>query len=322
MNGGRATTLFAADQYRNIRRPHVCFVFFGIVSTFVFWKPLRALIDFTVTHDYASHIVLVIPISAYILYRNRQEIFQDIRSNVCGGLSLLFVATGLLWIRQRYFSELASDEQLSLVTLAIIFLWIAGFVSTYGTRAFARARFPLLFLLLLIPIPEIFITRLTILLQSGSATVAYVLLRLLHVPVFRRGFMLSVPSLDIEVAEECSGIRSSFLLMLTTVLVGQFALRSFWRKSLLILAVIPILVLKNGVRIVTISLLTIYVDRRFLHGWLHTSGGVVFYFLGILALIPIAILLGKGDKGAENYSPKPPHSPADRICSPSSATAV
>jgi exosortase/archaeosortase family protein len=94
--------------------------------------------------------------------------------------------------------------------------------------------------------------------------------------VLKQGFILRLPTLDIEVAKQCSGIRSSLALLITVLIVGNFVLRSAWRKALLVLSILPILIFKNGVRIVAVSLLSIYVNRRFLHEWLHTSGGIVF----------------------------------------------
>jgi len=122
------------------------------------------------------------------------------------------------------------------------------------------------------------------------------LLRLLNVPVFKQGFTLQLPTLSVEVAEQCSGIRSSLALLITTLLVGEFVLDSVWRKWVLVASIVPILILKNGVRIVAVCLLTIYVDRGFLHGWLHTSGGIVFYILGLVILIPIIAALRSSEK--------------------------
>jgi exosortase/archaeosortase family protein len=72
---------------------------------------------------------------------------------------------------------------------------------------------------------------------------------------------------------------------------------------LLVVAIIPILVIKNGVRIVTIYLLAAYVDPAFLHGWLHTSGGIVFYVLGLVALIPVTVLLRRWERKGISLPP-------------------
>jgi len=212
--------------------------------------------------------------------------------------SLLFFA-GLIswWLAGRHVLQ---GNSLSLVILAIVVIWMSGFVFFYGRRAFAIARFPLLFLLLLVPIPEILIDKIIFLLQSGSAGVAYGLLRLLGVPVFKRGFLLQLPTLDIEVAKECSGIRSSLALFITVLVVGKLVLRSGWRRLLLTLSILPILILKNGARIVTVSLLSIYVDRALLHGWVHTSGGILFYLMGLFLLIPIIAALRKSEERSDH----------------------
>ena len=274
-------------------RRHLSFFLFLLASVFVFWNPLISLVRFSLTRDYGSHIPMVVPASAYLIFLNRREIFSKLQSNFVIGMSLLLAATTLGWAAQ-YRSRVDSNY-FSVEIIALIGLWISGFVLCYGSYAFRTARFPLLFLLWMVPIPNFLLDQVIGALQAGSAAVAYWLFRALRVPVLQDGFVLLLPKLEIEVAKECSGVRSSVALLITTLLVGQFVLRSFWRKSFLILSAVPVLILKNGVRIVTICLLTIHVDRRFLHGSLHTSGGIVFYLLGLLALVPVLVFLQKGE---------------------------
>lgn len=284
-----------ADQRGEVFRRHLGFGLFWIGSVAVFWIPLKNLISFSLTHDYASHIILVVPVSAYLTYLKRSEIFSTVQTGFLAASALFLIGAILWWLTERYVTSSFRDDALSLVALAIVIIWMSGFIFCYGTRAFAMASFPLLFLVLLIPIPEFVTEKVIFLLQAGSAAVAYWMLRLVGVPVFKQGFILQLPTLDIEVAKECSGIRSSLALLITTLLVGQFVLRSPWKKALLVLSIVPILILKNGVRIVAVSLLSVYVNRGFLHGWLHTSGGIVFYLLGLAILTPIIIALRKSE---------------------------
>lgn len=288
-----------ADQQSALLRRHLAFLLFVAGSIMVFWMPLQKLIEFALAHDYGSHIFFVVPASAYLIYLKRCEIFSIVTGDLLFG-SLLFLA-GLIswWFAGRHALQ---GNSLSLVILAFVLIWMAGFAFFYGRRAFAVARFPLLFLLLLVPIPEILIDKIIFLLQSGSAGVAYGLLRLFGVPVFKRGFLLQLPTLDIEVAKECSGIRSSLALFITILVVGKLVLRSGWRRLLLTLSILPILILKNGARIVTVSLLSIYVDRALLHGWVHTSGGILFYLMGLFLLIPIIVALRKSEERSDRSS--------------------
>jgi exosortase len=292
---GGAQMLSPADRQIELVRRHLSFAFFLIGSVAVFWMPLKNLFSFSLTQDYASHIILIAPVSAYLIYLKRREIFSTVQAGLLAGSVLFLTGTILWWLAEKYATSQLRDNQLSVVTLGIVLIWMSGFIFCYGTHAFAMGRFPLLFLLLLVPIPEIAIEKIIFFLQAGSTAVAYGLLRLFSVPVFKQGFILQLPTLDIEVAKQCSGIRSSLALVITTVLLGEFALRSPWKKALLVLSIVPILIVKNGARIVAVSLLSIYVNRAFLHGWLHTSGGIVFYLLGLVILIPIVVALRKSE---------------------------
>jgi len=271
------------------------FLLFLGVSLFVFWIPLRMLIVFSLEHDYGSHILLVPLVSVYIMYLAKREVFSRVQFGLRAGSGLFLTGTVLCWLAHKHSPSFGQDDYFSLMILSIIIVWISGFIFCYGTQAFKVARFPLLFLFLMVPIPGFLLDRLVFLLQAGSAATAYGLLRLLGVPVFRQGFVLLLPGIDIEVAKQCSGIRSSLALLITTLVVGEFALRSVWRRSLLVVSTLPILIVKNGTRIATISLLGVYVDRGFLHGWLHTSGGILFYLLGLVILVPIIISLRKSE---------------------------
>jgi exosortase len=131
--------------------------------------------------------------------------------------------------------------------------------------------------------------RVVVFLQNASAVTSFALLKSVHATVFRDGLVLRFPSIDIEVAPECSGIRSSLALLITILLSGEFVLRSVWSKSLLVLAVVPVAIIKNAIRIATISLLTVYVNPAFIHSWIHKSGGMVFYALALLLFVPIVL---------------------------------
>ena len=57
---------------------------------------------------------------------------------------------------------------------------------------------------------------------------------------------------------------------------------------MLLLAVVPLAIAKNGLRIFTLSVLAEYVDPAFISSTLHRRGGFVFF--GITLLILFALL--------------------------------
>jgi exosortase len=133
-------------------------------------------------------------------------------------------------------------------------------------------------------------------LQYASASVAGWIFDASGVPVLREGLIFHLSGLNIEVARECSGIRSSIALLILATLVAHFAFTNLWKKVVFVLAGLAMMAVKNGVRIATLTILAKYVDPDFLFGRLHHQGGVVFFLLGLALLIPVYWLLRRGEK--------------------------
>jgi exosortase len=268
-------------------RRHLGFVVTLLGSSLLFASALGSLFHFAMAYSVGFHTLLVIPVSSYFVYRNRREIFSHPPSGFISAFCSLIAFIGVL-----SFHEVSKQSSgVSFQILELVTIWVCAFVLFYGLYALWVARSAVLFLFLLIPIPNVLAERIILFLQERSADVALWLFRICSVPVFREGVVLHIPTLDLVVAEQCSGIRSSMVLFVTTFILGELLLHSFLSKLLLMASVVPIVILKNGMRIVTISLLTVYVDRGFLHGWLHQSGGIVFYLMGLAMIILIAKLL-------------------------------
>jgi exosortase len=105
-----------------------------------------------------------------------------------------------------------------------------------------------------------------------------------------------LPGVEIEIAEECSGIHSSLSLLIASILAGYLFLRSKWNRILFSTFTVPVVIFKNAVRIVTISCLGVYVDPGFLHGKLHRYGGLPFSLVSLAVLVPVLLALQKGER--------------------------
>jgi exosortase len=289
----------APARLRNIPRRgsarSVCFAFLVGLAMVTFWAPLSMLIRFSLQHAHYSHIILIPLISASLFFLARERIFSHPETSWRVGSGLL-AAGGLIYsLGQRHSASASENDQLSIAIFAVVIIGLAGFVLCYGIHAFRTGLFPVLFLFLMVPIPDFLLNRAIFWLQTGSAEVSDVLFRLVGVPVLRIGFTFALPGLTIEVARECSGIRSSLSLLITSLLAGHLFLRSGWKKTVLTIATVPLLIVKNGIRIVALSLASIYVDPRFMTGNLHRDGGIVFFFLALLILAPVLWLLQRSE---------------------------
>jgi exosortase len=249
--------------------------------------PLKGLLNSAVGSDYYSHIVLIPLVSGYLFFRDRKAILSKPGPIYPLASALLVFGAALYSFGYAQGSNLSQNDYASLVTFSAVVFWAGGFVLLYGTRAFQRASFPILFLVFMIPIPSSIMEKIIYALQVGSTEATEILFSLTGVPFHRMGFVFQLPGISIEVAKECSGIRSSLALFITSILAGHFFLDRFWEKVVLALIVFPVTIIKNGIRIVTLSLLGAYVDERWVtQSFLHHSGGFVFFIpaLGLLGL--------------------------------------
>ena len=114
-------------------------------------------------------------------------------------------------------------------------------------------------------------------------------------PLFRQGVDFQFPGFNLQVAPECSGIRSTFVLCITSLVAGQLFLRSPLKRAVLVLAVIPLGILRNGLRILTIGELCIHVSPNMIHSNLHRQGGPLFFLLSLAPLLGLLYILRKLD---------------------------
>ena len=273
-----------------------CFALFVGLTLAAFSTPLSKLVRFAWQQEQYSHIILIPLVSAALFVLERKRIFSHVETRWGMGLGLLFAGAAFHWLGLRHSVSASENDRLAVAIFAALVIWVGGFVLCYGMRALRTGLFPVLFLFLMVPIPDFILDRVIFWLQTWSAEVSYALFELVGVPVLRTGFIFSLPGVTIEVAKECSGIRSSLVLLITSLLAGHLYLQSAWTKTLLTLATIPLLAVKNGIRIVTLTLLSIYVDPRFLTGQLHNRGGVVFFILALVILAPVLWLLEKAEQ--------------------------
>jgi len=263
---------------------HFCCLAFSIASLLVFHTPLTSVLALSLGDERYRHIPVVPLISAFLIRSERERIFRVRQWRPGLGAVLLAAAVPLAILPGQVFLSNA-DIALFSGVLATILVWIAGFVFCYGTQAFRSALFSFCFLLLAVPLPTRWLDQIAFGLQEGSAEASYVLFKILGVPVLRDGLHFSLPGVNIEIAQQCSGINSSLALFIAGLLSAYLFLRFTWSKALLIAVMVPLLIAKNALRIVTISWLAVYVSRDYLYGNLHHHGGPLFALVGLALLL-------------------------------------
>ena len=244
---------------------------------------LRALIQDVQQTDYYSHIPLVPLISAYFLFRHRKELFANAGPLFLPGLLVMAAGLGLYLVGRTRFYGL-NDTAALLISAVLIFSW-GSYLFLFGTKALRSALFPLAFPVFAVPVPIVLMEKVVAILVWASTGITHLLFSWIGVPFVQEGAVFYLPGFSLEVAKECSGIRSSVALLITAVIAAHLFLKKFDKQALLALAVFPVAVFKNGVRIVTLYLLSYFVDMRIIEGgFLHKSGGFIFFGMGLVIM--------------------------------------
>ena len=266
------------------------------ISLAIWWNPLVSCFALALRDEQYTHILLILPVSLALIFLDWKLSPFPAESSSVIGIPMLVAALLAKTITPFHALPLRADERLSLDMLALVGFWIGSFIISYGFRTFRRVLFPLLFLFWLVPIPEVVLTPVVKLLQDGSAESARMLFTLIGVPVSREGTLLTIPGLVVEVARECSSIRSSLMLVVTTMVLTQTMLRSAWKKAVVIAIAIPLSIAKNGLRIFVLGMLTTRVDRSFITGRLHHQGGIIYFLVALTAIILLTGALRRSER--------------------------
>jgi exosortase len=277
-----------------VRKPWLYFGIWIAFSALVFWKSVSALVQLSLHDDTYSYLPLIPLIFAWLLYTERKQ------SSLPGDFAIwpatFFLLPGVLVaILAMQCNSCSPVNRLSLYTSSLVLVWIGGFVLFLGPGKMKSSFFVLAFLLFAVPIPDFLLNKIIFWLQSGSAAIAEIIFDLSGAPVLREGFIFRLPKISIEVAQECSGIRSSMALLILALILAHLAFRPFWKKLVFIFAGLCMMLIKNGIRIATLTLLANYVNPNFLYGSLHHQGGVVFFLVGLALLIPVFWYLRRGE---------------------------
>ena len=283
-----------------IARRHLAFIVFIAASCLVFYKITSELIRYSLQDNSSSHVILIPVLAFFLIWMERSRIFSTVRWSPAPGIGLSLAGLFLFWLATRISPQQPGSWSFSLQILSVLILWLGGFLLCYGFDALRAAAFPLIFLVLTVPLPDEILDRIIYALQAGSTAITYFIFQAVGTPVVRQGFLLSVPGVTIEIAKECSSIRSSIALLITCLLAAHLYLRTTWKIVLFVVLAMAVSVVKNGIRIATLTLLSIHVDPGFLTGKLHQRGGFVFFLIALAILYPILVLLRKSEHFGQN----------------------
>ncbi len=278
----------------------------GLVVGFA-W-PLYHCLRFGLESELYSYTLLVPIVSAYLFVQNRKSIStSDSSSFRTVGATLMVLglaALGCYWWGKITNGNFVPQDAAAFTILPFVLI-LAG-ACAWGLKSgeFQQATFPLAFLVFMVPLPSAAEHAVETFLQHGSAPPALWFFNLIGTTVYRNNLVFELPGMALQIAPECSGIRSTLVLFMTSLLAGYLFLRSPWKRVVLTLIVVPLALLRNGFRVFVIGQLCVSVGPHMIDSPIHHNGGPIFFALSLLPFFALLFFLVKSDRKTPSSTKK------------------
>lgn len=265
--------------------------FFAGALVLCFAVPLWRLLRFCLHDELFSYIPLIPCISLYLISLKKETLGTEGKPPRSWAVlpAVAGVATlTMYWAANHSGWRLGPEETMSVTTLAFVLFFWAGCLFLLPGSMLRQIIFPIGFLILIVPIPPFFVASIDDFFQHTSAATAQSFFELARTPVLREGLELHLADITLKVAPECSGIHSTVVLFITSLLAGYLFLPETWKRIVMVLVIVPLAFLRNGFRVFVIGELCVHYGPQMIDSPIHRKGGPLFF---ALSLIPFFLFL-------------------------------
>lgn len=256
------------------------------LAILVYTPILRGLVgNWSENEDY-SHGFLIVPLAIYFLWERRDRLASLPARPSWWGVLPLVLASVTLFVGRLGVEYM--NQRLSFV------LMLNGLVLLLLGRAIYQiAAFPLLFLFLMVPLPQSIVNTIAFPLQLIAANLAVSALHLINVPALLEGNIIHLANGPLFVAEACSGLRSLMALITLGVVFAYFFRQNLAERIVIVASTIPIAILVNAFRVALTGVLAHYFGPEAAGGVVHETQGLFTFGIAFLLLLLEAWLLSK-----------------------------
>lgn len=237
-----------------------------------------------------SHGYLIPFITAFLIWQRKDLIEREAFSTSWIGVALVLAGSSVIII-----GNISATHVISLYGFLMA---LVGITYSYMGSSARIIIIPVLFLFFMIPLPGIFLFRLSSELQLISSQIGVAVIRLFDISVFLEGNVIDLGKFKLQVVEACSGLRYLFPLLSLSFIAAYFFSVEYWKRAVIVISSIPITIFMNSFRIGVIGVLVEYWGIEQAQGFLHDfEGWVVFMFsIGVILLEMWLMLVLSGDK--------------------------
>jgi len=225
--------------------------------------------------DTYSHILLILPILAWLVWIRRDEVARVEAQGWWPGFLWCLLGLAICFVGR------SADINL-IAQLGVIVAFQGATFGIVGLRVGLILAFPLAYMFFLVPFGDEIIPPL----QYVTAEMATALTRFSGVETVADGIHIDTPAGLFIVAEECSGVKFLVAMVALGVLVAYSCFASWKRRMLFLLACVIVPIVANGIRAWATIFIAQYVGAEAAGSFDHIVYG--WFFFGIV----IALVLG------------------------------
>ena len=226
--------------------------------------------------EFGAYGPIILGTGAWLIWRQAADLKAHAEPGKWWLTTLILVPSLVIYVFGHAF------DFLSLETAGVYGAGIAMLQSKLGLRAMFRHWFPFVYLAMAIPPPGSLLADLTGPLKELVSFVSTSVLHGFGIPVAREGVTIYVAQYQLLVEDACSGMNSIVGLVAVSLLYVYLLRAASWRYALLLAALsIPVAIVANIFRIMTIVLLTYFFGDAVGQGFLHVTSGMVLFVLAL-----------------------------------------
>jgi len=262
---------------------YLAILFIGIIGAF-YYNTFGWLIESWLNNPYYSHGFLVPIISLFIIWMMRKELVDIEKKESQKGLIIFIIGLVLQGMAVIYIIRFLSGLSL-LISIFGIILYL------YGWEFTKKISFPIIFLLLAIPVP--FVDMVAPPAQTISAVTSTNFASMLGIPVVRDGLLLNTPSGSFEVALECSGLRSIISLLTLSIIYAFILEGGLLMKMSIVLSSIPLAMAGNILRITSVLGINNIYGKDIAIAYFHDFSSLLIFSIALIGLFLVGRLFGR-----------------------------
>jgi exosortase B len=248
---------------------------------------VMGLIDGPWQTEQEGHGPLIIAASLWLVWQSREALraVELSPAPIVGWASLLL---GLLLMFLARTQDVLTAEAASIIPVIVGCVLLSA-----GWPMLRIVAFPIGFLVFAVPMPDWIIDGATVPLKVFISDSVTRILYAAGFPIAQNGVMIMIGSYQLLVKDACSGMNSIFALSA----IGVFYAYAFrWqekvRSVLLLLAIIPITIAANFIRVITLVLIAYYGGPDMLEGTVHDLTGIGLFVVAVILLFLLDGILG------------------------------